>query len=445
MTEMLRPVTRLATLAALAMLAPALLAPVLAVAQDQRAQKPPPPEPMRIAVVRDAGPGCEPGCREWIAAQGGVVKGSLEELRRTIGGLQGRKLPVMLYSVGGDVATAIAMGELIRRSGLDVAVARTVFAEGEPGRGTLDERSPLCSSACTFVLAGGVRRIIPTQSRIGVHQQTIVETETTTVRDYQIVRRREGDRIVERRELVKETKEQRTVRQELATGEVDEKIARHFDAMGLDRSFLTMTVQTPADTMRYLTPAEMTATTIATRVAPASAAFARPHPLPPARQRSGEAPPAGTAPDAAPVRAAALSGEVPAQVPAQVLGHVPFGEYRGRPLALELAAQRLDDPQVVALGLRLLFDGTPLSTRLRTVTFGLPDQPPLVADNLDAAAPEGPMVARLGRDLVCRIGDRAQVLVRIDPPEEDAGRERWLRTGPAAELLLAPALRRAVC
>lgn len=89
-----------------------------------------------------------------------------------------------------------------------------------------------------------------------MHQQTIVETETTTVRDYKIVRGR--------RELVDERTETRTVKQEQATGEIDAKMRRYLNAMGLDRSFLETTVSTPADTMRYLKPDEMLATTIAT-------------------------------------------------------------------------------------------------------------------------------------------------------------------------------------
>jgi hypothetical protein len=144
-------------------------------------------EPMRIVLTRSAEP-CESDCREWLAAQGAITSDTLGELRRALAELNGRKLPLLVYSTGGTVEAAIAMGELVRKSGLDIAVARTVFAQRDPALGTIDERSPLCVSACTLFLAGGQRRIIPPQSRIGVHQQTIVETETTTVRDYKIVR-----------------------------------------------------------------------------------------------------------------------------------------------------------------------------------------------------------------------------------------------------------------
>lgn len=386
-----------------------------AMAQDKPAAT---PEPMRIVAVRSAEPGCEPNCREWLAAQGAITKDTQEELRRAIAGLRGRRLPVLIYSTGGTVEVAIAMGELIRQQGLDIAVARTVLTQRDPALGNIDERSPLCSSACTFVLAGGVRRIIPPQSRIGVHQQTILETETTTVRDYQIVRRREGDRIVETRELVKETKEQRTVKQEQATGEIDTKIARHLDAMGLDRSFLQLTVSTPADTMRYLRPEEMRSTTIATELAPATAVFSE--------QRS----------DAAPADR---------RVASAILGNIGFGQHRGREIRLELAVREGRQQGEVGLRLRLLSGNTPIATRLRTVTIGLPGAAPIVASNEDSSMPEGPMTTEIARERLCRLGDLEQIVVRIDPREEDASAKSWIQTGSASELLLAPALRQAVC
>lgn len=406
-------VLRIASLLALAV---SLLA-WPATAQDKPA---PAPEPMRIVPVRSAEPGCEPHCREWLSAQGAITNDTLEELRRALAGLGGRKLPILIYSTGGTVEVAIAMGELIRRQGLDIAVARTVLTQREPNLGTIDERSPLCSSACTFVLAGGVRRIIPPQSRIGVHQQTILETETTTVRDYQIVRRREGDRMVERRELVNERKETRTVKQEQATGEIDAKIARHLDAMGLDRSFLKLTVSTPADTMRYLRPEEMRATTIATQLSPASAIFSE--------QRSEAAP-----------------APADRRIASAILGNIGFGQHRGREIRLELAVREGSQPGEVGLRMRLLSGNAPIATRLRTVTIGLPGAAPIVASNEDGSQPEGPMTTEISREQLCRLGDREQIVLRIDPREDDASAKSWIQTGSAAELLLAPALRAAVC
>lgn len=397
------------------LLALALILSVPAAAQDKPAAAVPAPEPMRIVLTRSAEPGCEPNCREWLAAQGAITKDTLEELRRALAGLNGRKLPLLVYSTGGTVEVAMAMGELVRQQGLDIAVARTVFTQREPARGTIDERSPLCASACTLFLAGGQRRIIPSQSRIGVHQQTIVETETTTVRDYRIVRGR--------RELVDERTETRTVKQEQATGEIDAKMRRYLDAMGLDRSFLQVTVSTPADTMRYLKPDEMLSTTIATELGPASLLLGS--------LRAGIA--------------AAPAAAEPLAMPATPIGSVELGPHRGRMLRLALALAEGRYQQTIALQMRLLSGDMPVATRLRTVTLDLPGSPPIVAINDDGAAPEGPMVADIPRERLCALTDRTAVFLRIDPRDDDGAAATWTRSGTAAELLRLPALRAALC
>lgn len=394
-----------------------------ALAQDKPAAAPQ-PEPMRIVLTRSAEP-CEPDCREWLAAQGAITKDTPAELRRALAELNGRKLPLLVYSTGGTVEAAIAMGELVRKSGLDIAVARTVFSQREPALGTIDERSPLCASACTLFLASGVRRIIPPQSRIGVHQQTIVETETTTVRDYRVVRGR--------RELVDERTETRTVKQEQATGEIDAKMRRYLDAMGLDRSFIEVTVSTPADTMRYLKPDEMRATTIATQIGPAALAFEDLRPaLPPAPGSSRSL-------SAAPVLPATLVA------PATPLGSVELGPHRGGKLRLALSVGEGRYQQTTALQMRLLFGDAPIPTRLRTVTLTLPGGPPIIAQNEDGSAPDGPMSADVLRETLCGLTDRTAVSLKIDPPAEDGTPSTWQRSGTAAELLRLPQLRSAIC
>ena len=392
-----------------------------ATAQDKPAAAPQ-PEPMRIVLTRSAEP-CEPDCREWLAAQGAITKDTPAELRRAIGDLNGRKVPLLVYSTGGTVEAAIAMGELIRKSSLDIAVARTVFSQRDPALGTIDERSPLCASACTLLLAGGQRRIIPAQSRIGVHQQTIVETETTTVRDYRVVRGR--------RELVDERTETRTVKQEQATGEIDAKMRRYLDAMGLDRSFIEVTVSTPADTMRYLKPDEMLATTIATEIGSTSLAFSG--------LQSSQAPARPANLNATPVLSATLVA------PATPIGSVELGPHRGGKLRLALAVGEGRYRQTATFQMRLLFGDAPVSTRLRTVTLTLPNSPPIVARNEDGSDPEGTMTADVLRETLCGLSDRTVVSLKIDPAAEDGTPSTWQRSGTAAELLRLQTLRTTLC
>jgi hypothetical protein len=105
-----------------------------------------------------------------------------EQLRKVVNSLGGRKLPILIHSGGGASDKAMAMGFLIRERGLDVAVGRTVFDKcaSAPGgcnhgawSGPLGEPSlegASCSSACTFVLAGGVHRFVGPEARVGVHK-----------------------------------------------------------------------------------------------------------------------------------------------------------------------------------------------------------------------------------------------------------------------------------
>jgi hypothetical protein len=138
-------------------------------------------EPMRIVIVRSSQPGCEPKCAEWISAEGAIVLATAEELRKVVNSLGGRKLPILIHSGGGASGKAMAMGFLIRERGLDIAVGRTVFdkcasAPGGCNHGTWSGpvgepsvQTASCSSACTFVLAGGVHRFAGPEARVGVH------------------------------------------------------------------------------------------------------------------------------------------------------------------------------------------------------------------------------------------------------------------------------------
>lgn len=137
--------------------------------------------PMRIVVVRSSQPGCEPKCAEWISAEGDIVLASAEQLRKIVNSLGGQKLPILIHSGGGLTLQARLMGYLIRRRGLDVAVARTIFdsCEDAPGGckqgtwsgplGEPESQSAFCKSACTLVLAGGVRRFVGPEAGVGIH------------------------------------------------------------------------------------------------------------------------------------------------------------------------------------------------------------------------------------------------------------------------------------
>jgi hypothetical protein len=201
--------------------------------------------------------------------------------------------------------------------------------------------------------------------------------------------------------------------------------------MGLDRSFLEVTVSTPADTMRYLKPDEMLATTIATELGSAAIAFSN--------LRSGLAPAAPASLNAAPVVPATLVA------PSTPIGSVELGPHRGGKLRLAVSVGEGRYQQTAALQFHLFVGQAALPTRLRTVTVSLPGSPPIVAANEDGSAPEGPMTAEIQREFICRLTDRSSVFLRVDPPAEDSTPSSWQRNGTAAEVLRLPALRTALC
>src|SRR5262245_53671387 len=116
------------TLAALMILTSTLFAAIpacLAKEKVSRSKAPPSDPPMKVYVVTSAEEGCEPNCRQWIAAQGKIVAGSLAQFKSALGKIGKSNMPVLIHSGGGLAEEAMAIGRLIHKKGLDVAVAKT--------------------------------------------------------------------------------------------------------------------------------------------------------------------------------------------------------------------------------------------------------------------------------------------------------------------------------
>jgi len=65
---------------------------------------------------------------------------------------------VMLSSPGGNVVSAMRMGQHIREAGLNTTI------------GSTDYSPPNCLSSCAYAFAGGVSRSLPEGSKYGIHQ-----------------------------------------------------------------------------------------------------------------------------------------------------------------------------------------------------------------------------------------------------------------------------------
>jgi hypothetical protein len=164
--------------ALLAILALALW-PAWALAQGPAGAAPPQPirpesterPAMRFEWVREGGE-CRDRCRAWISASGRITESTPADFESFIQGLDLRGATVALESGGGLVEGGLALGRAFRRLGLSTTVGRTVWlptpANGER-RATLSPRA-VCASMCAFAILGGVRRHVPDEARVLVHQ-----------------------------------------------------------------------------------------------------------------------------------------------------------------------------------------------------------------------------------------------------------------------------------
>src|SRR5580693_10530696 len=232
---------------ALALALVGLLAETMLASADLRPPTRPRGEPpMRFVRIVSAA-ACQPNCPEWLSAEGRIEPGSARAFAEAVERLKGRRLPILIHSPGGSVPDAIAMGELIRAKGLAVAVARTLITncpETSPkcpdGPGTAITGGAICASACVLVLAGGVERLAGPSARIGVHQITTVVSET---------------------EGLAHLKSTRKIYEQKG---VDAAVEAYLTAMVVGEPVMTLMRKTWAASIRWLSPAELKDSHLAT-------------------------------------------------------------------------------------------------------------------------------------------------------------------------------------
>ena len=197
-----------------------------------------PERPMNFALVRNGN--CQETCIQWISAEGKITADTPKLLERLLNSLNGRKLPVVIQSHGGDVDAALAIGRLIRTAGLETAVGRTRldgcpmleprcqqkivkdgWSEGEARAG-----SAYCFSACPFAFAGGKVRAAAVNARIGVHQITTVH--------------RTFKRAATGQKIARENKSSKL------SSALSKELSSYFDEMGVSQEvFAMMALATP--------------------------------------------------------------------------------------------------------------------------------------------------------------------------------------------------------
>jgi hypothetical protein len=127
--------------------------------------------PMRFALQQE-GPAeaCGTNCRLLISASGMITADTPRDFDDFVRGHNVRGATVVLDSKGGSVLGAIALGRAIRTLGLATTVGRVREQAGHGIRRAWVWPRAECQSMCPFVLLGGVKRTIPSEARVLVHQ-----------------------------------------------------------------------------------------------------------------------------------------------------------------------------------------------------------------------------------------------------------------------------------
>lgn len=220
---------------------------------------------MQFGIVRsDGGSRCEPTCPEWISAQGTIRADTPALFKRVLKMLEGRKLPIIVDSPGGDVTAAMELGRLIRKNKLDIAVGKTTcgptrssFATcHDPFDDTIiryigkaSDHGAICNSACPLMLAGGNRRLVGEEAFLGVHQ--ITTTHFRVVQRYRITYRVIRGK---RYKITTETgtREDRSYNTYKMSKSLEKKIGNYLNEMGIEKGVLITMKNTPARAIHQL-------------------------------------------------------------------------------------------------------------------------------------------------------------------------------------------------
>jgi hypothetical protein len=131
------------------------------------------PVPMRFE-WRTEGPRdqCSSDCRTWVSAVGAITENTAREFEQFAKGGDVRGATLVLDSEGGSVHAALALGRAIRRYEMTTTIGKVEplpTLEDGKARANLSPKAS-CESMCAFILLGGVRRYVPPEAQVLVHQ-----------------------------------------------------------------------------------------------------------------------------------------------------------------------------------------------------------------------------------------------------------------------------------
>jgi hypothetical protein len=175
---------------------------------------------------------CGNACPQVIAAEGEITNDTPDAFVAFVRSQARRgdvRSVVFLDSPGGKVLSSMELGQAFRRLGIAAVVARPIETSGGS-----EFAAGHCYSACVYALMGGRKRVIPPQSKVGIHRMFTFESAADpaggTARNM-----RHDD------------------------GGMKEVLAKYSAMMGVSRGLIDYAERTSSETIHVLTPGEISA------------------------------------------------------------------------------------------------------------------------------------------------------------------------------------------
>jgi hypothetical protein len=153
---------------------------------------------------------------------------------------------VFIHSPGGSVIGSLKLGAVFRHLGTTVVVARvrprreavaepgTRGGRGRPAMPTADLLNATCNSACVYAMMGGKARVIPPESKLGIHRMQAEVFHGLDVAS--------GSAVFERKQ---------------GTGAQVQFLQRYASQMGVDPRLIAIAETIPHEDIKVLTRADV--------------------------------------------------------------------------------------------------------------------------------------------------------------------------------------------
>jgi hypothetical protein len=137
--------------------------------------------PMQFHLARIEDRNCARDCPQVIVAEGVIEEDTpdafVDFVQSTAASQPGARGVVLLSSPGGRVVASMQLGATFRKMGAAVIIARSLH-EGERDVAVAGQ----CMSACVYAMMGGVKRVVPPESRVGIHRMSREEASPNLAR-----------------------------------------------------------------------------------------------------------------------------------------------------------------------------------------------------------------------------------------------------------------------